>query len=179
MIKKIILLTILLFSTATIFANEEFTTWKCAIYPKSNSPFTGNYAIIQFNEQEAIKYTYFRLYSPKPSSLKFSLLKTRFKFYRNSKNTPATDIYIDSEEEGILAIDRERHLASYASVTPMPDNINAKYKTVFGKQYKLLQDEKTGVFGYGYYCNINQDTKLPDSEGIINASPDDTVNNKK
>ncbi len=163
MFKKSILFILLCIST-TVYANEEFTTWKCIRYPKTNSPYTNNYAIIQFNDQKAIRYSYIQ----PPLSSHFSLLKLNYKYLAKDKNDPFITIYLYPENNAMLVIDKKRRIASTALISlPRTNDINARYINQFGKKVKLSLNDKTGVSGDGYYCNINQNTKFPESVGII------------
>jgi len=92
-----------------------------------------------------------------------------YNYFGKTTNDPSTAIYIDEENTSILAINRKRRLASDAGtlMPMMPDNINATYDTIFGEKHKLTPTQKTGASATGYYCNINQNIKMPDVEGTI------------
>ena len=147
------------------FADMPMTKWKCAVYPVSSNPFTKNYALIEYNENKAIKYTYFK----SPITPQFSLLKAHYKFFGRSKNNPDVLVYLYAENDSILAIDTVRHIAAEGSTLlgMMPSNINDKEYILFNKKHKLTLTQKTGASGTGYYCNINQNIKLPSWESEI------------
>lgn len=168
MLKKFVLLCFYFIAISYMefcFSDISMTKWKCAIYPTSSSPFTRNYALIEYNQNKAIRYTYFK----SPISPQFSLLKSHYKFLGKSKNNPDVSIYLYAENDSILAIDTVRHIAAEGAIFPemMPSNINDKEYVLFNKKVKLSPGDKTGASGTGYYCNINQNIKLPAWEGEI------------
>jgi len=148
-----------IFHAGSCLAEGSMTKRKCAIYPTNHSPLTKNYALIEYNENKAILYTYFS----SPFSNEFYLLKSHYKFLAKSKNDPHVLIYLYPENTAILAIDTVRQVASQAStlVSIMPSNINDQEQVLFNKKIKLSAEEKTGGESKGYYCNIDQDIELP------------------
>ena len=78
-------------------------------------------------------------------------------------------VYLYAENNSILAIDTKRHLAAEGATLLglMPSDINDKEFTLFNKKYKLTQLQKTGANGMGYYCNIDQNIKLPAWKGEL------------
>jgi hypothetical protein len=141
------------------------TKLKCAVYPDSSSPYTKNYALIEYNENKAIKYTYFN----SPLDGQFYLMKYHYKFLNKLKNNSNVLVYLYAENNSILAIDTERHLASEGATLlgMMPSDINDKELVLFNKKHKLTLEEKSGATGTGYYCNIDQNIKLPAWKGEL------------
>lgn len=171
MLKKFTLLCfyfIAIFFVEFCFADISMTKWKCAVYPDSSSnssPHIKNYALIEYNGNKAIKYTYFT----SPIDGQFYLLKHHYKFLSMLKNNTNVLVYLYAENSSILAIDTVRHLAAEGSTLlgMMPSDINDKEFVLFNKKHKLTLEQKTGASGTGYYCNIDQNIKLPAWKGEL------------